>query len=246
VTVVGITTTWNEADIAEFTVRHMLDECDYVLAVDDSSTDRTPEILAGIDDARLRILDGPREEHGFRREAVLNILVERAQVELGATWIVPFDIDEWWYAPGSRIRDVLSRSEGPVISVDCYRFIPQPTDDPTEPNPFRRHNWREPTAQPGIKVVFRPAAGRVLARGNHYVSDVPGVRSDTLLFRHLSLRSLEQAKVKMRRGKAYVEALNEPLGIGIHCRELGALSDAEFAAFWEAWTTSPVVQDPLP
>jgi len=89
--VVGISMFRNEADVARYVVRHMLDECDRVIVADNCSTDETRDVLAGIADSHFTLTDEPRFE--YRQADTMMRLVGMAPE---ATWIVPFDADEWW------------------------------------------------------------------------------------------------------------------------------------------------------
>jgi hypothetical protein len=76
-TVVGVTMMWNEADLAEYTVRHMLDQVDYVIVADNRSTDDTRAILESIGDPRLFVVDEP--EFGYCQDRVMNALADSAR-----------------------------------------------------------------------------------------------------------------------------------------------------------------------
>ena len=246
-TVVGISMMWNEEDVAEYIVRHMLEECDHVIVADNRSTDRTRAILNSIHSERLHIEDEP--SFAFRQQMTMNRLADEAREELGATWIVPFDADEWWYSPAWAIRDVLPALDTFQIRAGEYCAVPQPTDDPKVRNPFRRCAWHR-ALNPDFKVAFRPQQGRVLGFGSHLVSDSDAwneVAHNTLFVRHLPFRSFEQAKRKLRHGKAALEATGQPSTTGWHWTSLGGLDDEGLAQWWEVWTKKDgLVNEPLP
>jgi hypothetical protein len=223
-TVVGVTMMWNEVDLAEYTVRHMLDQVDYVIVADNRSTDDTRAILESIGDPRLFVVDEP--EFGYCQDRVMNALADSARRGLGATWIVPFDADEWWAASEGTIKDVLADVDSDGVMVGICATVPQPTDDPNEPNPFRRCVSRRGPPAPRWRVVYRPAPG---------------------LIRHLPYRSFEQALAKSRHGKAVMDATDLDDAICNHWRVLGAQSDENFEVFWRNWI-DPVglIYDPLP
>jgi glycosyltransferase involved in cell wall biosynthesis len=245
-TVVGVTMVWNESDLIEFTVRHMLDQVDYVIVADNRSTDDTRAILESIGDPRLFVVDEP--EFGYCQDRVMNALADSAQRDLGATWIVPFDADEWWAASSGTIKDVLADVDSDGVMVGICATVPQPTDDPNEPNPFRRCVSRRGPPAPRWRVVYRPAPGRVLGMGNHVTSDSARWPSEErLLIRHLPYRSFEQALAKSRHDKAAMDATNLDDAICNHWRVLGAASDENFEVFWRNWIDpAGLIYDPLP
>ena len=238
---------WNEEDIVESTVRHMLEECDTVIVADNMSTDRTREILEAIDDPRLHIEEEP--SFGYYQQMTMNRLADEAREDYGATWVIPFDMDEFWTCPSWPIRDVLPALDTFQIRAGEYCAVPQPTDDPKERNPFRRCTWHR-ALNPDFKVAFRPQQGRVLGFGSHLVSDSDAwneVAHNTLFVRHLPFRSFEQAKRKLRHGKAALEATGQPSTTGWHWTSLGGLDDEGLAQWWEVWIKKDgLVNEPLP
>jgi hypothetical protein len=243
-TIVGITMLWNDEDIAECNVRHMLAECDAVIATDNNSTDHTREILSGINDPRLYVRGEP--DFAYCQPRVYNAMSDWAREELKADWIVPFDSDEWWYSTTGAIRDALS-PDVPGYWVNAYTFRPHLSDDPAEPNPFCRCRWRSPD-QTLFKVAHQARLGRAF-NGAHGTSDSDTYPvSQTLFIRHLPYRSLEQAKRKLRHGKLALEAGLLPECIGSHWRIWGAMSDDAFEAWWRGWTdpSNNPIEDPLP
>ena len=245
--VVGISMFWNESDVAEYVVKHMIDECDYVIVADNNSDDGTREILECIDDPHLTIVDEPR--FAYEQARTMNWLSEMAREDYGATWVIPFDMDEWWLSPAWPIKDVLPALDTLQVRAGGYEFHPQPSDDPTEHNPFRRVVWRREIT-PNFKVAFRPKSGKVLSFGNHFVYESDAweeVSRNTLFIRHVPYRSLEQAMAKSRHGKAALEATGQGPTLGWHWRHMGGWTDAEFAAWWETWLDpAGLVKDPTP
>jgi glycosyltransferase involved in cell wall biosynthesis len=237
----------DESDIIEYTVRHFLDEVDEVIIADNRSTDGTRDILEAIDDPRLHIEDEP--SFGYYQQMTMNRLADEAREDYGATWVIPFDADELWFSPSWPIRDVLPSLDTFQVKAGEYVFVPQATDDPTEPNPFKRCSWRRELV-PDFKVAFKPANGRILGFGAHLLSDsTPWTEAaaHTLYIRHLPYRSLEQAKRKLRHGKAALEAANQPKGVGWHWHEYGGWDDSVMQNWWADWTApTGLTKDPLP
>ena len=246
-TVIGVGMAWNEQDTIDAVVRHMLDECDEVIVADNASTDNTRAILEAINDPRLHIEDEP--SFGYEQQRTTNRLADRAREEFRATWVIPFDMDEWWYSPAWPMRDLLPAIDAYQLRAGEYVYVPQPDkDDPNEPNPFKRCGWRRDLV-PDWKLAFRPANGRVLGFGAHFLNDSPAweqIATHTLYVRHLPYRSLEQAKAKLRHGKAALEATGASPLVGWHWREYGAWDDEQLESWWTNWTApTGLTYDPL-
>lgn len=237
-TVAAISMFHNESDVAPWVVRHMLDECDAVWVADNSSDDGTREILDGTGDPRLTIVDEP--SFAYNQAATMNRLVSLA-VGAGAAWVVPFDADEWWYAEGGRISDVLRSMPDDTFQTAArtWDMIPQP-DDPDGPDPFARPRWTRPGSLWSLphtrKIAYRPMAGRELMQGNHGLVGITWPEVGPLRIRHLPFRSLAQATAKLRHGRAAVLAAGLPGGSGTHWQQWGSLSDEDLAAWWAEWT----------
>ena len=247
--IAGVCMMRNEADVAVQVVRHMLDEVDMVIVADNRSTDGTRQLLEAIEGPRLVVVDEP--QRAYYQSAATMRLVELA-VAAGAEWVVPFDADEWWFCPnGERIADVLARDPGITFPVGSWEMVPQPTDDPAEPDPFRRIRSRRGFASTQ-KIAFRPGPGRVLDMGNHILVESgsePGQRGWSselvgsyhperrqIVLYHYPYRTMEQARQKVRTGREALEATTYSAGVGQHWRELGSLADDAFARWWVEWT----------
>ena len=237
-TVIAISMCRNEADVAPYVVRHMLAECDRVVVADNGSTDGTYQLLTGADDPRLMVTTEPR--FGYRQAETMNRLVGVA-VEMGATWVVPFDFDEWWDSPDGRIADVLAAlpPEVTLTGVSVSDMIPQPADPPYR-DPFTRIQMTRPDSfysrTEYRKCAFRPYPGAVLLQGNHGLAGVPFPEAGPLRIRHYPYRTLAQAMNKLRHGRKAALASGLGVGYGSHWQEWGAYDDEDIAAWWRRWT----------
>jgi len=235
--VIGVSMFRNEADVARYVVRHMLDECDRVIVADNCSTDETRDILAGIADTHFTLTD--ESSFAYRQSETMMRLAAMAPE---AEWIVPFDADEWWDSPQGRLRDVLPRIGTDAVAAMTSDMIPAFDDDPHDPNPFTRIRWARASTSlwsrpESRKAAFRPGPGRVLMQGNHGIVGQPLPAFGPLRVRHFPFRTYEQAAAKLRHGRAAVLALNGELdGSGTHWKEWGAYSDDEMRAWWADWT----------
>lgn len=235
----------DEADIIAPVVTQLLAQgVDRILVADNLSTDKTRSILDDLA-ARHPVTVLEDDEPGYYQSVKMSALAERAREE-GATWVLPFDADEWWYGLDGTIAEVLADCSADVIKALGHDHLPSRSDPPLD-NPVRRLGWRRRGYQTWPKVVFRAVPGVYLHMGNHDVEH-PGARTTGLLeYRHYQYRSPEQMAHKVRVGKAAYEASTVHELHGTHWRRLGALSDEELLAEWEALLDEPnLTYDPAP
>lgn len=243
--IIGVSMVRDEADVIGYTLAHLLAEgVDRVIVADNLSTDDTPEILRGFGE-RVTVVDDP--DPAYLQADKMTRLARLASDE-GADWVVPFDADELWCGVGGRtLAQCLTRCDADIVSVPFYDHIPQRTDDPDEPNPFLRLEWRRDHAQRMPKVAFRAHPDARLHMGNHDVHR-PGRREfGALTGRHVQWRTPVQMARKVRTGKAAYEASDLHEMHGSHWRRLGGLDDDGIADEWSALLDSTgLVRDPAP
>jgi Glycosyl transferase family 2 len=227
----GVSMMRDEEDVAAYVVRHMFDEgLAGIIVADNLSTDGTRAALESIADPRLTVVDDPVFE--YHQSDLIMSLAARAE-EQGASWIVPFDADEWWYSPWGKIGALLPDVKADVCEAEAYAVSPQRTDDPSDANPFTRLCRTSPN-HGDDKVAFRTGRGLTIALGNHYVTPPPKTTQTGLVkIKHYPHRSLEQMTRKYRQGAAAVNASDYPYIIGAHWRRRGSLTDDELAHWWE-------------
>ncbi|MBV9520661.1 MAG: glycosyltransferase family 2 protein [Hyphomicrobiales bacterium] len=141
---VGISLVRNEEDLVETTLRHHLRQgVEQIFIADNGSTDATARVLAKLARQDRRIHWTRSGDVGFRQAELVTELAREA-MKLGANWILPFDADEFWWAPGglgARVRD----SNADLISVPIVNFVQH-----------RRQVRRE--ARAVLSAVYRNAA----------------------------------------------------------------------------------------
>lgn len=116
---VGITR--NEADVVRLSVLNLLRQgVDQVLILDNGSTDGTRECLREL--ARQAAVEWRPHDGHFRQNELATLLVREAFIR-GADWVLPFDADEFWCAPGSTIRSVLEASNAGCLEVQVVNFV---------------------------------------------------------------------------------------------------------------------------
>lgn len=213
----------DEADIAERSVRHLLEQgVDHVIVADNLSTDGTGDLCA---EAGAEVLYD--SDPAYYQADKMTRLAHMAGA-MGADWIIPFDADELWCGVAA-----LRNEQAHVVEVKAYDFI--------------RGDWRRPYPQPFPKVAFRWHPHAQLHQGNHGV-DRPGYRrsSDELVIRHYQYRSLAQLIRKVRQGTAAYAATTLPESEGAHWKSLAALTDDELAVVWKGLQDEQgLIHDPL-
>jgi hypothetical protein len=116
----------DEADIvADFLEYHLSLGVDRFVATDVGSTDGTLDILARYERAGLLHLtryDNPsvRAEH----RDWLSAMASRARDELGATWCLFCDPDEFWVFPEADARRYLAAAPAPIVVFPRYNLLP--------------------------------------------------------------------------------------------------------------------------
>lgn len=244
-TVFGIAMVRDEADILPSILRHMLDEgLDHLIVADNLSTDGTRDHLEDFArNAPLTVVDDP--EVAYYQARKMTRLAHQAG-GMGADWIVPFDADELWYSPFGQLAGILKGAREPIQYAEGLYHVPHP-DDPDDPDPIVRMVHRRAGRNcPQSKVAFRYHPEVVLHQGNHEV-DRPGTRCVGLIaFREFQYRSFEHFVRKVRHGKVAYDATDLAEDCGIHWRRLGAMTDQELRAEWDAYLRTPTEYDPAP
>lgn len=234
----------DEEDVAEPVCMHLLAEgVDRLIVADNLSTDRTRQILDGIDS--VTVVDDP--EPGYYQSRKVSALAAAAY-EMGAEWVLPFDADEVWYAPGGE-RTIAAALAALPADVDVVKapgwdhLVRDEGDGPFSP-------WCREQAQPMVKVAFRAHPNPLVDMGNHGVV-LPGAQGrdvhGVLAFRHFQYRSLPHLIRKLRTGRAAYEATDLHPDQGLHWRSGGLKTDEELARDWALLCSEEgLVFDPAP
>lgn len=231
----------DEEDIIEATLTRLRGQVDRVFVADNRSRDGTRDILErlayGTSEAWLDIEDDA--EVGYFQADKMTRLARKAGA-YGYTWVVPVDADEaWTAADGRRLGDFLDgvAPDAQVVRARLYDYIPTALDDPAEPDPIRRLQWRLP--QPGVlpKVAARARADLSFHPGNHGADygAFPHLAVDGLIVRHYTWRSEDQYVRKIRNGVEAYAATDYPAGIGQHWRMWADLPDDAIRDHYRQW-----------
>jgi glycosyltransferase involved in cell wall biosynthesis len=195
----------NEADILDAHLAfHLNAGVDFVIAIDNGSTDGTTEILESY--ARDGRVDLTRDERDLNQLEWVTRMARRAATEFGADWVINCDADEFWWPRGGDLKDVFAAVPARYGSVrGMWRhFAPRP--DNGEPfaermvvrvcNPGADN---DSPYSPRYKTAHRGDPGVTVHPGNHTAEGrglrpLPGWYPIDVL--HFPMRSLEQSRQK--------------------------------------------------
>lgn len=219
--IVGIASVRNEEAIIARSVSHLLAVgADHVIVSDGHSTDRTADILEGFDRVSLFDQDGP-----FDQPAETLRLAGFAR-EMDATWVVPFDADEFW-------TDLTPLSGLPTGVGKVYATV------------YGHRDWQRRHVSPrGLpKVAFREATA--VQWGNHD-ADTAGGSVQGFEIRELQYQSFDHFLAKIEKSRELYEASQFSEVFGSHMRALVAMSDGQRVEEWDRLCSVPCVVDPIP
>lgn len=223
----GITMVKNEEDVIGYTLQNMVEQVNHVIVADNLSTDNTRDILHGFGSS-VTVVDD--KDPAYRQSEKMTALANRAK-SLGATWVVPFDADEWWEPlKASTIKEALAGLDQDVAIAKMYNFVPTDEDTVDCRNPVLRMSWRLKEWNPLHKVACRTHQGLVIEMGNHAATyPYQSVRAvdDVLRVRHYPWRSPEQFVNKAVQGGRALALTDLPDHMGAHWRQYNALVERE-------------------
>jgi hypothetical protein len=119
--VFGICMVRDEVDVVRLTVLHHLSlGLERILVLDNGSQDGTDRVLDRL--ARDQRVHWRRDDRGFR-PGELGTMLAREAFGSGATWVVPFDADEFWHVPGGSLPAWLAGCGGDAVEVPVVNFV---------------------------------------------------------------------------------------------------------------------------
>lgn len=219
----------DEVDIIESSIRHLLDQgVDGIIVCDHLSTDGTLEVLRALaaQDARVHVTSDSHPGH-LQAERITR-LAQRAWWA-GAGWVVPFDADEFWFAPGLRLKDSLLKQSSRTVRARVYNLVPVGAASA----PIRQRLYRRDGGNAVPKVAFRAHPLAVVGPGNHGVNLAGPVGIDAVVA-HVPYRSPEQMRQKFRTGSVALDAAGDDASVGWHWRAGARMATAELARVWSA------------
>jgi glycosyltransferase involved in cell wall biosynthesis len=197
----------NEADIIEYTLKNFEAQgVNGIIVQDNGSTDDTIKKLEHFQNTTgikaTLILEG--KNTGYFQSRNMTALAHFA-ASLGAEYIIPFDADELWYAPGhERLADLIREADAGCIHAEQYFYYSTREDIQHEMNPYKRIVWRTKEVRPWKKVCFKWFPGAHIGGGNHSLQDADGNevsrgRYIDIKIGHFPCRSFEQMLDKVVR-----------------------------------------------
>ncbi len=201
----------SECDVIEAFVRHNLIYVDHVHLQFHNCYDTSPHIVARLIAEGLPVSAEHSDTPVMRREHLGDALVKRIAAQGSWDHVLPLDADEFIVADS---RDALEAELAGVqqpgaLAVPWLSYVPQPDDDPRDPNPLTRIRNRLAAPHPVRKVFFRAALldgdDTYLADGNHHllsrsgreIQEQPAVG---IFLAHYPVRSAQQLVSKVRIG----------------------------------------------
>ena len=210
----GILFVRNEEDVLFEVLKYSVEQFDFILAIENESTDSTKDILT---DYNIDFVVNSSEKYQFSK--VMTELAHWAGSK-GADWIVPFDADEFWYAPEGTVSSWLSAQTGFACTTMVYDYFV--TDQDVDSESFvERMCWRTKDPVPLKDIACRYDSSMVITNGSHMVNyDFQADFFTGLSVKHYPIRSFEQFEAKTIRGKKLFELTPElPSDEGNHWRE---------------------------
>lgn len=218
----------NEVDIVGSTIDHLLSQgVAGIIIVDNGSTDGTLQVLQNRARRNSRLHVGTDTLADFYQGEKLSYLAHLAR-RGGASWVIPFDADEHWFAPVGTLGEWLPTVTEPV--AQCAIRDAGPLPGQTEIDLRRYLLDAEPTDW--WKIAFRSRSWVWIGAGNHSCS-IRGPRATGLELHHFQYRSFEQFERKTVHGAAAVVSTpGLPDDEANHWKRIASMTESER---WDEW-----------
>jgi len=215
--IIGVCVIKNEADIIETFVRHNLGHLDALVILENSSTDRSREILVQLvrEGLPLVIMDDP--ELGHHQSEKLTDLIQTIHPVFCPEWVIPLDADEFLNPhEGLGLPELLADLPADSVGqMEWRNYVPMPGDDLNEPDVIKRIRHRRTLEKPQYYKVVIPGSliatnSIIVDFGNHAVRH----RNGSYPFAHYIMNSLPLAHFPVRSSgqiltKAFISWLTE-------------------------------------
>jgi glycosyltransferase involved in cell wall biosynthesis len=225
----------NEGDIIGTTIDHLLAQgVAGIVVVDNGSNDDTLAVLRDRASRDPRVHVGTDSLSDFYQGEKLSYLAHLAR-RGGASWVIPFDADEHWFAPEGTLAQWLPTVPEPV--AECAIRDAGPLPGQTEIDPHRYLLDALPT--PWWKIAFRSRSWVWIGAGNHTCS-LTGPRAKGLELHHFQYRSFAQFERKTTQGaEAVLATPGLPDDEANHWKRIASMSHDERWAEWVAICERP-------
>jgi hypothetical protein len=233
-TVIAVASVLDEAGIIHQTITHLLGQhVDRVIVSEGHSSDATRNILwnlAADTNGKVVRLD----QEGPFDQAIEMTKLSRMAAEQGATWVIPFDADEFVCSPTG---DIPADLAGVPESVDrCYMPV------------WNHLTWtrREREPRPMPKVLFRADPTVTLEWGQHDASGDGERQLGPLAIRELQYRDWDHFLAKIEKARRLYDSYDFPESYGTHLRRLCGMNRPQLEVEWERLRSFGAVDDPIP
>lgn len=225
--------TRNEDDILENNICfHLAHGVDFIVATDNGSTDKTPEILEKYVKRGVLWYRTIREFNNEQAKWVSE-MAKIAVKRFGATHLFHCDADEFWYPRRGNLKTFLPIGNE-IFYVSVANYFPG--NEYIVANPVDQINSRNSTGSANYllyryppKVITTPKFTRVI-QGNHDVrTQKPTIKMNVnhIVIHHFPIRSYEQFKKKViQTGAAYRIKKRKTKAMGWHSRAWYKLYEA--------------------
>jgi hypothetical protein len=172
----------------------------------------------------------------FDQAREITSLAKRA-AELGATWVIPFDADEYWCgAEGTTIRETLESLPVEIQHVYAPMYL------------YLDRDRREVLPKPLPKIAFKPYPAMSVNWGNHSANDLPGLGAyGPLIVREIQYRDWDHflAKIETNR-RLHAQPHMQTHEHGSHMWRLCQMSETQLQEEWAYHLATATITDPIP
>jgi hypothetical protein len=205
----------DEEDIVGYNIAyHLAQGVDFVIATDNASQDRTPQVLERFArQGKLHLIREPSLTHEQGRWVTR--MARMAAKRFDADWVINNDADQFWLSREGTLREALAAVSPTAGSLAVPHFDMVPPRDAQMPffeaMTIRRADGKTVYGRPlQTNVCHRAFADIRVAEGNHFVlrkgARIPERSDHPLEFAHFPIRSLAQLERKIRQGAEALSA----------------------------------------